>query len=315
MSGYKRYGDSYFPKSVPIPVEGGIVARTARGKKFGTTWWAGRWIAVLESFGWDSRLQRGRRYARAGQVLSIDLAPGRVEARVQGSRPRPYKVSIQIPPLDDAAWDRVIEALAGRAIFAARLLAGEMPQDIEEAFAAADASLFPASARDIRTRCSCPDWANPCKHIAAVYYLLGEAFDRDPFVIFRLRGRTQEEIVAALRARRAAAGDGQPAPAAAEAAASTAAEPEPGLPLEVCLDRYWSLGEPLGDMHFAIARPDVPLALLKRLGEPPFWLQEAGRPSFQDSLRPVYEAVTSAALDLAFGEAEPEDVEDAEAEA
>jgi uncharacterized Zn finger protein len=311
MSRYWNHDGEFYPRSVPIPVEGGIVARTGRGKKFGTTWWAGRWIAVLESFGWDSRLQRGRRYARAGQVLSIDLAPGHVRARVQGSRPKPYNVTIDIAPLDDAAWERVIEAMAERAIFAARLLAGEMPQDIEDAFAAAGASLFPASSRDVKTHCSCPDWANPCKHIAAVYYLLGEAFDRDPFVIFRLRGRTQEEIVAALRARRAAGSDEEVAPAVAPAQAvgEPAAEPDP--PLEDCLDRYWSAPEPLGDMPFTISRPEVPLALLKRLGQPPFWLQEAGGPAFLESVQPVYESVTGEALRLAFGEEEPEGEGDA----
>jgi len=287
---------------VPIPVEGGIVARTGRGKKFGATWWASRWIAVLESFGWDSRLQRGRQYARAGQVLRIDLAPGHIEAHVQGSRPRPYRVRIDIQPLDDAAWDRVVEVMAARAIFAARLLAGEMPPDIEEAFAAAGASLFPASADDIRTHCSCPDWANPCKHIAAVYYLLGEAFDRDPFVIFRLRGRTQEEIVAALRARRAAEATDEPTVEAVAPPATGGAEGEAGLPLEACLEHYWSPGEPLSDMQFTIAPPEVPLALLKRLGEPPFWPQERRGPDLLASLRPVYEAVTAAALELAFGE-------------
>ncbi len=302
---YHRDYDEFFPKSVPIPVEGGIVARTGRGKKFGETWWASRWIAVLESFGWESRLQRGRSYARAGQVLKIDLGPGHVEARVQGSRPKPYRVSIDIPPLSDQAWGGAIEAMAERAIFAAKLLAGEMPQDIEEAFAAAGASLFPAAAREVKTHCSCPDWANPCKHIAAVYYLLGEAFDRDPFVIFRLRGRTQEEIMAALRARRAAMGGEEEAAPPAEA--PTAAAEEAGAQsLEACLDRFWSPLEPLADMQFTIARPEVAQALLKRLGEPPFWPHEGREPGFLASLGPVYEAVTEAALRLAFGDDEQE---------
>lgn len=301
MSRYWDDDGSFFPKSEPIPVEGGIVARTGRGKRFGATWWAGRWIEVLESFGWESRLQRGRRYARMGQVLSIDLAPGHVRAQVQGSRPKPYRVSIDIEPLDDVAWERVIAAMAERAIFAARLLAGEMPQDIEEAFQAAGASLFPGSARDIRTHCSCPDFANPCKHIAAVYYLLGEAFDRDPFVIFRLRGRSQEEIVAALRARRAEAANAEPEAGATDAPAPEAETP-PELPLEACLDRFWSPAEPLDDLQFHIARPEVPLALLKRLGEPPFWPQGQQTPDFATSLGPIYEAITQAALDLAFGE-------------
>lgn len=300
MPRYRDYDGPFYPQSVPIPVEGGIVARTGRGKKFGTTWWASRWIAVLESFGWDSRLQRGRRYARAGQVLSIDLAPGHVRARVQGSRPRPYTVKIDIEPLSDRAWERVIEGLSERALYAARLLAGEMPQDIEEAFSAAGASLFPSSAQDIRTNCSCPDWANPCKHIAAVYYLLGEAFDQDPFVIFRLRGRTQEEITAALRTRRAAGGEGQPTPTVAEEPAADREGEAEGLPASP--DSYWAPAESLDDLHFAIAPPEVPLALLRRLGEPPFWPEG---PSLAATMGPVYQAVTQAALDVAFGEDEP----------
>ncbi len=300
MSRYWDDDRSYFPQSVPIRVEGGIVARTGRGRKFGATWWASRWIGVLESFGWESRLERGRRYARAGQVLNIDLGPGQVQARVQGSRPKPYDVRIDIRPLDDGTWEKVIDAMAARAIFAVRLLAGEMPQEIEEAFAAAGASLFPASARDIRTHCSCPDFANPCKHIAAVYYLLGEAFDRDPFVLFRLRGRTQEEVTAALRAMRAAdaaaEAPGEPVPPPAPA------EEEPAVPpLEACLDRFWSPGEPLADMPFTIARPEVPLALLRRLGEPPFWPQDRRIGGLLAGLGSVYEAVTAAALELATG--------------
>ena len=311
MARYWNDGDGFFPKSEPIPVEGGIVAQTGRGQKFGATWWAGRWIAVLESFGWESRLQRGRAYARRGQVLSIDLERGRVRARVQGSRPRPYSVSIDIQPLDDAAWERVIGAMAERAIFAARLLAGEMPQDIEEAFQAAGVSLFPATARDIHTHCSCPDFANPCKHIAAVYYLLGEAFDRDPFIIFRLRGRSQEEIVSALRARRAAVAGGEdiPSPIATPAGPETAAE----APLNACLDRYWAPAEPLDDpkdpagMQFSIARPEVPQAALKALGEPPFWPRGRNVATLASSLAPVYEAVTRRALELAFGDGEERD--------
>jgi uncharacterized Zn finger protein len=299
------YDGPFFKKSVPIPVEGGIVARTGRGKKFGTTWWASRWIAVLESFGWESRLQRGRAYARAGQVLSIDLAPGEVRARVQGSRPKPYTVQIHVRMLDDAAWERVTAALAERAIFAARLLAGEMPQEIEEAFAAAGVSLFPASARDMQTQCSCPDSANPCKHIAAVYYLLGEAFDRDPFIIFQLRGRSQEQIVAGLRARRSAAALAEETASAAqpEPAAAPAEEPSADPPLAACLEHFWSPGDSLADMQFRIAEPDVPMASLKRLGPPPFRTPGGRRVlDLEALLAPTYDAVTAAALALAFGD-------------
>ena len=151
----------------------------------------------------SGRLSRGRSYARRGQVIDIDVAPGQVTSRVQGSRRTPYKVNIQLKPLSDRQWDKVLDALAEQAIFAAQLLNGEMPADIEEVFEAVQVPLFPASRGDLKTDCSCPDWANPCKHIAAVYYLLGERFDEDPFLLFELRGRSQEEIAAALRERRA----------------------------------------------------------------------------------------------------------------
>ena len=96
----------------------------------------------------------------------------------------------------------MIESMAERAIFSAKLLSGEMPQNIEEVFTANGLSLFPLTKFDIHSRCSCPDPANPCKHIGAVYYVLGDRFSEDPFVLFQLRGRTKDQIIAALRERR-----------------------------------------------------------------------------------------------------------------
>ena len=150
----------YFPPSQPIRVEGGIQSRSQRGA-FAANWWAKRWLAVLESYGIGSRLQRGRSYARSGQVLNIDVQPGLVKARVQGSRPKPYTVKIQVSALPDAEWGRVLDTISGQAIFAAQLLDSEMPQEIETAFEAAGVSLFPAKTRDVLTECSCPDYSNP----------------------------------------------------------------------------------------------------------------------------------------------------------
>ena len=129
---------------------------------------------------------RGRSYARKGQVLSIEETKDGITAHVQGSQRTPYKIKIQITPLTDVQWNRVIDALAEQAIFSAQLLAGEMPREIEQAFEAAKVSLFPSQRNDLKTDCSCPDYANPCKHVAATHYILGERFDEDPFLIFRL---------------------------------------------------------------------------------------------------------------------------------
>lgn len=192
-----RFDQTYFPKTKPKRVCGGIKAQTQRGS-FGTQWWAKRWIAVLEALDLGARLARGRSYARSGQVLDIAIEAGIVRAKVQGSRARPYTIAIRVAKLDKPAWRRVTEGILAEARFAAKLLAGEMPHEIEEVFAQAGAPLFPTSVRELHTECSCPDWSNPCKHIAAVYYLLGEEFDRDPFLLFALRGGSKGDVLAEL---------------------------------------------------------------------------------------------------------------------
>ena len=170
-------------------------------------WWAQRWVDVLESFGWRRRLERARNYARQGNVLQVEFRGSKVSALVQGTAPEPYKVSLSLDPFDDEQWKYVIESMAERAIFSAKLLSGEMPQAIEEVFTANGLSLFPYTKFDIHSKCSCPDPANPCKHIGAVYYLLGDRFSEDPFVLFQLRGRTKEQIISALRQIRSASTD------------------------------------------------------------------------------------------------------------
>ena len=283
-----------FPSSGPRKVEGGIKARSRRGK-IGDTWWAGRWVQVLESFGWDARLQRGRSYARQGQVLEYHITRGLVTAKVQGSRRRPYDIEIKVKPLSPEEWDQVTRAMAGQALFAAKLLADEMPQNIEEAFAAARLTLFPQSEQDIDTFCSCPDWANPCKHIAAVYYILGEAFDRDPFMIFQLRGRGRQELAAALREERSTV-----ASPAVEGYAGAEGEPwDLDQPLEECLNRFWEAGEELAGFRVSVLPPAVPEALLKRLGPLP---QLESRKDTTAILYESYRAVSRRALEMAFTE-------------
>ena len=181
-----RYDDFYLPPSLPRSVKGGIKAQSKQGA-FGKSWWAKRWIQALESFNIGARLGRGRSYARKGQVTAITIDKGRITGMVQGSRPRPYHVTITVKGIATSGWKKLVKTFSAQALFAAKLLAGQMPQNIEEVFNTAGLSLFPTQLKDLHTDCSCPDWSNPCKHIAAVYYLLGEEFDRDPFLIFKLQ--------------------------------------------------------------------------------------------------------------------------------
>ncbi len=288
----------YLP-STPRPVKNGIKAKTQRGA-IGESWWSKKWIGVLESFGMGARLGRGRSYARRGQVMNIDIEKGVVSARVQGSRPQPYSVEIKLDPIPDRDWDKVITAMASQAIFAAKLLSGEMPLNIEEAFAAAKVPLFPVKGKDLVTKCSCPDWANPCKHVAAVYFLVAERFDEDPFLIFKLRGRDKEEIIKALRSKRApaAAGAAKTAPMAQPIAAENRDKP-----LEECLDTFWQAGPALNSFSVNPAPPEVDHPILKRLGDPPF---KAGKQDIAVLLAEAYTAASRAAQRQALqGDAGP----------
>jgi uncharacterized Zn finger protein len=281
-----------FPKSRPRAAKGGIKAQSKRGA-FGQSWWAKRWIGVLESFDIGARLGRGRSYARNGQVLSIDIEEGRVKAKVQGSRPQPYAVTVEVKVLAPGEWEQVVRALSGQALFVAKLLAGEMPQDIEEVFEAAGLSLFPGKQADLVTDCSCPDWSNPCKHVAAVYYLLGEEFDRDPFLLFRLRGLGREELLRRLSHLAPAA---EAAPAAPEAAAEAPAEPAAALPADP--GAFWTAGGLPDDVYGDVQSAPVSGAWLQRLGNFPFW---RGDQRLLDALEPVYEGASRRGLEAFLG--------------
>ena len=283
--------------SRPLPVEGGLKARSTRGA-IGRTWWSGRFISVLESIIVGGRLERGRNYARRGQVISLDVAAGMVSALVQGSRVQPYRVRVGLTAFGEPEWARLERSLAESAWYSAKLLAGEMPEDIEDVFEHVGLALFPASSVELAMQCSCPDWQVPCKHIAAVFYLLAETFDDDPFAILAWRGRDREELLANLHALRGAgassgAGAGPAADPGSGADASSAgrrsfADLGPaGAPLADCLGSYFAAPAPLPVTSPAATSS---AALLDQL--PPVNIMVRGR-SLTELLLPAY---------LAFGE-------------
>jgi len=289
------------PPSRPRRVEGGIKAKSKRGA-IGEQWWSRRFIAVLESYGMSGRLARGRSYARAGQVLGFELAQGKVTARVQGSRVRPYQVRIGVLPLTTAQWRRVQERLAGQALFRAKLLAGEMPHEIEEVFAACGTPLFPRLSSDLDMHCSCPDWEVPCKHLAAVCYVLAEKFDRDPFAMLAWRGKGREELLAALRkihagSRDALADAGQAGPPGSPpGTARRAALDVPGRPLAECLGSFWSPGLSPARLR-ALATgpgPAAPDLLLRMFPPPP--VQVRGK-DLAEVLAPAYHRLAEAEVE------------------
>ena len=292
-------GTGFFPPSRPRKAVGGIKARSKRGS-IGEQWWSRRFIDVLESFGLQSRLTRGRSYARSGQVLNLDISTGHVTAQVQGSRVKPYAVRLTVDPLTTRQWHRVEEALAARAIFRARLLAGEMPAEIEAVFADCGTPLFPKSARDLTTACTCPDWEVTCKHVAAVCYVLAEAFDADPFGMLAWRGKTKADLLAALRrltGDRVAGGrlaEGR----VAEGGVAEGRDAMGGRPVIDVVDAplsaspvgFWSSALSQARLRALPPAPATPADLLLRSFEPPFLT--AGGMDLVTLLRPAYLAMT-----------------------
>ncbi|MFJ8578485.1 SWIM zinc finger family protein [Micromonospora sp. NPDC093277] len=292
----------------PRRVEGGLRARSTRGA-IGRSWWSRRFLEVLESFALGTRLTRGRAYARRGQVLRLDVAPGLVTAEVQGSRPKPYPVRIGLAAYPDEVWERIEADLAGQAFFSARLLAGDLPAELEELFATAGAPLFPADVAELEQYCGCPDFAVPCKHLAASFYLLAEAFDADPFQLLHWRGRSRAELLTRLRTLRGAttpavahvygpaertAATGGPAVNPAEQRAEGQPEPPvagaarvlgglPPAPLADAVDRFWLSPVSLPDRPPTLATG--PELLLRQLAPPGAAI---GGPGLVERLRRAY---------------------------
>ncbi|MEO1400885.1 MAG: SWIM zinc finger family protein [Cyanobacteria bacterium J06635_1] len=250
-------------------------------------WWVQQWVDLLNSYRFKKRLERGRRYAREGHILSLEFKAEKVFAKVQGTATEPYELSIWIDCFSDEDWDYVIDTLSQQALYSAQLLAGEMPADIEAVFTANGLSLFPFTLSDVHSRCSCPDPKNPCKHIAAVYYQLGDFFREDPFVLFQLRGKTKEKILETLRQKRRLQTDSDDTP---EVIATEAAPLAAAPPLQV--DDFWQYEQPLDPALVVITPSDQ--TVLDVLGTLPLPASDAQ--AVMAHLTSVYQTVAQQAM-------------------
>ena len=254
-------------------------------------WWVQRWIDLLNSYRFKKRLERGRKYAREGNILSLEYKGSKVTALVQGTADEPYKLSIWLDAFSDEDWNYVIDTLSEEAIYSAQLLAGEMPESIEAVFTSNGLSLFPFNLAEVHSKCSCPDPKNPCKHIAAVYYQLGDFFREDPFVLFRLRGRSRDNILEALRQKRQNSAPPTAADATAEVAPLTETGPSP-VAAGPDLDHFWDYQTPLDNDLVVITPSDS--TVLEVLGKIPLPPEEA--PAVMGYLKEIYQAVGQQAM-------------------
>jgi uncharacterized Zn finger protein len=256
-------------------------------------WWVLRWLDLLDKYRFKKRLERGRRYATEGNILSIAFQGAEIVATVQGTENEPYELSIYLDIFSNEDWDYVIETMSQKAIFSAQLLTGEMPPNIEEVFTANGLSLFPFSLSEVHSRCSCPDPKNPCKHIAAVYYQLGDRFSEDPFVLFQLRGRTREQILDRLRQIRSGKAEEQRSGGAeVQRRISQSSTQDSQTPLNI--EKFWQYDEPLDSSLVVIAPPPESKTVLDILGTVP--LASSDAQAVRQYLEQVYATASQRAM-------------------
>jgi uncharacterized Zn finger protein len=283
----ERPSKSKRPAIAPVPS-----ASRPMTRPISATWWGHRWIAALEHTSRDvvARLGRGRAYARDGHVHDLHIKPGIVTAVVSDDELENYSVTLKLDVFDAKTWTQIINSMHQQAIFVAQLLNGEMPKEINSLFRASGKSLFPINSHDIDSDCGCEDWANPCKHVAATHYVLGEALDNDPFLLFELRGRTKEQVLAALSQLRNA-GHVTTERKPVEQSASVALD-------ELSINHFEQGVQPVPVLHFDFDTPVAAGALLNSLGKPASWQIEDSPATL---LLPALNAAREYAIAIANG--------------
>lgn len=269
--------------------------------QFSKTWWGKRFIEALEDFTDSNRLGRGRSYARNGKIKHYQILDNQIIAQVRGSvnpyfgvysEPL-YNTTIEIQPIKAADWSKVIRYLGSKASLVSKLLLGEVPDNIEDAFAELNLHLLPHSRQDFQTNCSCPDWENPCKHIAGVYYLVAAELDLDPFLLFELRGISRSKLQQEL----AKTSLGKVLSSALE---SQEILPEPtetyytqpqtvALTAPCSAKEFWLPQKRLPEVTEVASQVSLPAIVVKKGGDfPPFWQKDI---SFLEVMEELYERV------------------------
>jgi uncharacterized Zn finger protein len=279
-------------------------------------WWVDRWLELLDSYRFKKRLERARNYAREGNVLSLQFMETKLAALVQGTDVDPYRVTLGLDPFSDEDWHYVVATLAEKAIYAAQLLSGAMPPSIDQVFVQNGLNLFPFTLGEVQSQCSCPDQVNPCKHIGAVYYQLADQFQEDPFVIFRLRGRSRRQLLEQLSHYRRLTpeqlqtydptsfsssvvdiSESAPAPEAENIDDKT--QKQTKAEQQAAIQSFWECQGDFSTNLVVMPPPEQGLQILERLGDIPLNYETAKE--IRQALAQVYTAVAPAAIAQVMG--------------
>ena len=253
------------------------------------TWVGRRWAALVEQLIPVKERMDGLDYARRGQTVSLELVAGGIDAKVQGRAARPYTTRWRMPVFEEGQWQRLIDAMAAEALYAAKLLARELPEAADALPGVGDLRLLPLP-REVRLECDCGR-GGACKHAAAIGYLAAERLDKEPVKAFELRGMAVARLLerlAAVRARKTRSVAAHAEPLMPHAAPQTA------RPLEACLDSFWRPGPQLAELQRMPPPQHAPHALLRRLGPSPL----PGRFPLVGLLASVYDTVAEEAIRL-----------------
>ena len=275
---------------------------------FSRTWWGQKFIDALESFTDSGRLSRGRSYARGSKVKSFEIKDGIVTAKVRGSvnpyfgvyKEPLYTTVVEIQPISAAKWAAAIALIASKASYISKLLLNEMPDTIEDAFLTLKLNLLPRKRSEFKTSCSCPDYGDPCKHVAGVCYLLAAEFDRDPFLMFELRGLSKTALQAELA--KSPLGIALSAELSTQATSSAPIEsyyttPQAiALPSQTSLKEFWQSPKRFSALPEPSTQITVPAILIKKQGDAPsFWGKDT---SFIGTMEELYERVKTKNRDV-----------------
>lgn len=306
------------PSLKPRRVRGGVRLHSDQPPGSGS-WAAARLVRLLESVAEGARLVEGLEYAKLGQTARMNFDQGMITATVQGRIDKPYRASLSMSTYSEAQWIGVVQAMSDQAMYAAKLLAGELPASIEDLFAPVGLKLFPSEPADLTPACTCGDEQRWCKHICCMTYLLAEKFAGDPFLIFLLRGIPGEDLLEKIRQRRAIAGAvGGTVPVYAARVPGVSDISAPGL--DECVEHFWESGPELEQFDAPMDKPQVTHPLLRRLGPSPFQdpkgTTTTGAPKFPlvGLLATCYEMITEATLKEAEGQVLPDRAVDPNAE-